>query len=80
LNARAFFYIKSVINLHLTFSLLVMSLNKKYRYLFKMCSFQHCFIKQGARRIGITPDHLIGKIIRRKIRLEEKKAQQQRQI
>jgi|TARA_R100001082_G_scaffold63783_1_gene35848 hypothetical protein len=56
-----------------------MSLNKKYRYLFKMCSFQHCFIKQWAKRVGITPDHLIGKIIRRKIRLEEKKAQQQRQ-
>lgn len=56
-----------------------MSFNKKYRYLFKMCSFQHCFIKQGARKIGITPEHLIGKIIRRKIRLEEKKEQQQRQ-
>tara|TARA_R100001510_G_scaffold46946_1_gene44051 strand:+ start:1468 stop:1641 length:174 start_codon:yes stop_codon:yes gene_type:complete len=56
-----------------------MSLNKRFRYLFKLCSFEHCFLKKWAKDKGISVDHLIGKIIRRKIRLEEKNEQQQKQ-
>jgi len=47
-----------------------MAKNTRKKTFFKMCSWEHCFLKALAKRYGLTVDHLIGKIIRRKIRVE----------
>jgi len=47
-----------------------MAKNTRKKTFFEMCSWEHCFLKEFAKRHGLTVDHLIGKIIRRKIRDE----------
>jgi hypothetical protein len=47
-----------------------MAKNTRKKSFFEMCSFQHRFLKAFAKRYGLTVDHLIGKIVRRKIRDE----------
>ena len=47
-----------------------MAKNTRKKTFFEMCCLQHRYLKAFAKRHGLTVDHLVGKIIRRKIRDE----------
>ena len=48
-----------------------MSRNKRKSYFFTITKRHHVLLKKYARRLKIDPMHLIGKIIRKKIRDEK---------
>ena len=55
-----------------------MSSNKRNRYSFRLSTFQFVWFKRFAKKLGLNTDHLIGKIIRRKIRAEKEKLKKEK--
>ncbi len=50
-----------------------MSSNKRQRYSFRLSTFRYEWLNILAKKLGINTNHLIGKIIRKKIRTEKEK-------
>ncbi len=47
-----------------------MAKNTRKKSFFEMCLWEHCFLKDFAKRYSLNVDQLIGRIIRRKIKDE----------